>query len=316
MLQTYGKILALGSSDRRIHGLLDDPVVVEEKIDGSQFSFEVDTLTGDLVVRSKGQIIECLDAPDQLFAPSIGTVVKLFESGMLEPGLIYRGEAQSKLKHVTITYGRVAKGNIVLFDVVKRDGTYMTVAERQYEADRLGIEATQVFFNEEIVTVDQIKSLIGTESMLGGHTIEGVVIKNYHNWFVHGDGSMAPKRAKYVDDLFKEKHKKDWRSENPNRGDIIADLVAELSSEVRFGKLVQRLREDGELEGDPRDIGKLMKAFHDDIVDEEAAYIKDRLFDAFIKNIVRGAGKELPYWYKRKLLEEFEGSQEDSADVA
>lgn len=302
-LQTYGKIMNLGSSDRRIAGILDGPVVVQEKIDGSQFSFEVDSMTGDLLIRSKGQMIECFDAADQLFASSIHTVVECFDKGMLEPGYIYRGEAQYKEKHVTITYGRVARGNIILFDVVKPDGTYMTMKELEAEASRLGVEFSQVFFDEEIVTVDQLKSLIGTESMLGGHTIEGVVIKNYHDWFTHGDGSTAPKRAKLVDELFKEKHKKDWKAENPNRSDVVALLVAELSSKVRYAKCVQRLKENGELEGDPRDIGKLMKAFHDDLVDEEAAYIKDKLFEAFIKNIVRGASKELPYWYKEQLLE-------------
>ena len=41
---------------------------------------------------------------------------------------------------------------------------------------------------------------------------------------------------------------------NPNRGDMIALLIQELTTPARWQKAVQHLREDGKLEGSPRDI--------------------------------------------------------------
>src|SRR5688572_241222 len=92
---------------RAIQDLLTGEVNVEEKVDGSQFSFgcfhEYDNLLPDgvewrgnprveLKIKSKGAMIYP-DAPPGLFKGAVDTVKALFAEGKLTPGWTYRGEA-------------------------------------------------------------------------------------------------------------------------------------------------------------------------------------------------------------------------------
>ena len=69
---SYGKIFNLGHKETE--ALFDGPVVVEEKIDGSQFSFG--SINGELKVRSKGREFDPL-APDGIFQDACATVLRL-----------------------------------------------------------------------------------------------------------------------------------------------------------------------------------------------------------------------------------------------
>ena len=62
-LRSYPKVFNLGH--RAVRDLLSGPVVVQEKIDGSQFSFGVGE-DGTLLIRSRGADIEP-EAPPKLF---------------------------------------------------------------------------------------------------------------------------------------------------------------------------------------------------------------------------------------------------------
>ncbi|MCH7615909.1 MAG: hypothetical protein IH978_09285, partial [Nitrospinae bacterium] len=59
--------------------------------------------------------------------------------------------------------------------------------------------------------VDDFKSLLDTQSCLGGTTVEGVVVKNYALW------TMEKKIAigKYVSEIFKERNSKEWKIKSP-----------------------------------------------------------------------------------------------------
>ena len=76
MLPSYPKILALGH--RFLQGIFEGPVVVQEKVDGSQFSFGLDA-EGVLRCRSRGQEID-IEAPPQLFVPAVETGPLAFDS--------------------------------------------------------------------------------------------------------------------------------------------------------------------------------------------------------------------------------------------
>ena len=52
-------------------------------------------------------------------------------------------------------------------------------------------------------------------------------------------------------------------------------------AEARWAKSVQHLRDNGELENEPRDIGKLIKAIKDDITEEEKENIRKFLWKEF-----------------------------------
>ena len=82
--------------------------------------------------------------------------------------------------------------------------------------------------------------------------------------------------------------------------------------QARWVKAVQHLRDEGMLEGSPRDIGILMFEVKRDIVSEETEWILDRLQKAFFPKILRGLGHGLPEWYKARLVNE---AIDDSAEV-
>src|SRR5437899_3064493 len=104
---SYPNVYALGH--RYVTDLLLDDVIVQEKIDGSQFSFGKYTdLEGKdwMRMRSKGAEINVL-APEKMFIKAVDYVYSIFDS--LTPGWTYRGEYLAKPKHNALAYDRVPK---------------------------------------------------------------------------------------------------------------------------------------------------------------------------------------------------------------
>ncbi len=105
---------------------------------------------------------------------------------------------------------------------------------------------------------------------------------------------------------FKERHRKEWKT----GGNTVQEYINSFRTEARWQKAVNHLREKGELENDPRDIGKLMKEINVDIHAEEAEEIKSFLYKHFVKQITRKAGAGFPEWYKEQLLKKaFENTE-------
>ena len=105
---SYPSIYALGHA--AVAELLLDPVVAEEKIDGSQYSFG--RFSGALKVRSKGKQM-IVESPEKIFRKAVEYVATLD----LRDGWTYRGEVLDKPKHNALAYDRVPKGNVILFDI-------------------------------------------------------------------------------------------------------------------------------------------------------------------------------------------------------
>lgn len=111
MINSYPSIFNLGHA--AIADLMKSPVIVEEKIDGSQFSF-CKTIEGELKCRSKGVEI-FTEAPDGMFKQAV-EYVKTVED-KLELGTVYRGEYLSNPRHNALTYSRIPSNHIVIFDI-------------------------------------------------------------------------------------------------------------------------------------------------------------------------------------------------------
>ena len=205
----YGKIFALGH--RATKGLLDKPVVVEEKVDGSQISWGLVGEPPRLSARSKRLTLD-LDEPPNLFAPSVASIRRMAEDGLLSPGVVYRGEAVGRPRHNTLTYGRVPQGHIALFDVDAGTQDYLGYEEKARVATRLGIEAVPLLFEGMLSSTARLEKLLELESFLGGARIEGVVIKRAHQVPLFGEDGL-PLRAKFVSEKFKEAHARnpDWK---------------------------------------------------------------------------------------------------------
>jgi hypothetical protein len=287
-MRSYTKVLALGH--RFIQDILFGETIAEEKVDGSQISFGV--LDGILRVRSRGQEV-ILDAPG-MFDVAVEQIQEI--QHLLRPGYIYRGEYLRKPKHNVLAYDRVPKNNIVIFDIEDEDFNPLPYDQKLWVAAEIGFE-TVPLLTINVKDKNEILSLLDTDSFLGGTKIEGVVIKNYGK-LVEGSKYMV---GKYVSEKFKEKMTDKVKMEKQN-DDIVSFIVKSLKTDARYHKAIQHLRESGNLLGEPKDIGSLLKELHQDIDTEETEFIKDTLFKHYIKRIKGGVCAGFPEWYKKQLL--------------
>lgn len=293
-LHSYPSIYNLGH--RAVADLLRGPVIVEEKVDGSQITFGV--IDGELSIRSKGAEVH-VAAPEGMFARGVEAIVAVADK--LVPGWHYRGEYLQKPKHNTLTYARVPANHIVIFDI-DRDGIgdFVPREEKERAASELGFECIPELFRGNVTDEQMLLTLLTTQSFLGGQQIEGVVLKpvNYDVWGIDKKVLMG----KFVREDFKEMNAKNFRTENPKQGDVVQLIGQSLRTEARWQKAVIHLRERGEIESDPRDIGKLLKEATADIEKECADDIKERLYRWALPQIRRIATAGLPEWYKGQLL--------------
>lgn len=303
---SYPSIYNLGH--RAIADLFTVAVNVEEKIDGSQFSFGV-TEDGELKIRSKGcQMLP--DAPEKMFTLGVETAKQL--APMLHPGWTYRGEFLAKPKHNTLAYSRVPDGHVIIFDINTSEETYLAYADKVAEASRLGLECVALLASGMIESAADLRELLDRESTLGGQKIEGMVVKprDYNLFGVDKKVLMG----KFVSEAFKEIHGGEWRKENPTPTDIIDQIALDLKTPARWNKAIQHLAEAGKIDGSVRDIGALIKEVSSDIEKECADEIKDRLFRFAWPHIRRKVTAGLPEWYKDQLLrQQFENVEKGDA---
>lgn len=289
---SYSSPFAVGH--KAVADLFQGTVIIQEKVDGSQFSFGLNS-DGDVECRSKGAQLH-ITAPDKMFAKGVETVLAL--KPLLRDRYTYRGEYLAKPKHNVLAYDRTPKGNVVLFDVEAPGQYYFTPEELAEEADRLGLESVPVLFRGEVKDPNLLRGLLDSVSILGGAKIEGVVVKNYEKFTEDKKAMMA----KFVSEAFKEVHAGEWRAANPpTQGDVQTSLIAAYRTPARWAKAVQHLREAGTLEGAPRDIGALVKEVKADVEKECTEEIKDALFAHFWPHIARGLTGGLPEWYRDQL---------------
>lgn len=294
---SYPSIYNVGH--RVVESLMGSPVNVEEKVDGSQFSFGVDD-GGMLHCRSKGKDIDPAHLTEKMFGSAVETAKALMPR--LRPGWTYRGEYLQKPKHNHLPYARVPALNIILFDVNTAEASYLSYPEKRQEAERIGLEVVPLVWQGTGPTLAQFDEWLTQESVLGGPPIEGIVIKPSDYDQFGPDKKVL--MAKYVSPVFREEQKKSWRAANPTKGDIVQMLGMRYATEARWRKAIQHCRERGELEGSPRDIGRLLKEIPDDIAAEAEGVMRDALWTHFWPQIRRVAVSGFPEWYKRTLAEQ------------
>jgi hypothetical protein len=298
-LRSYPKVYNMGHS--AIKDLFLDEVVIEEKIDGSQFSFGV--RNGQLFCRSqnKEQFPEQID---KMFKLAVEQVQAMRDE--LQEGWTYRGEYLYKPKHNTLCYSRVPYNNIIIFDIDMGEENYCCLGSKWDYAGCLGFETVPLLFKGKVSGYDEFVKFLESDSILGGTKIEGVVVKNYHRYGRDGKVLMG----KFVSEAFKEKHQRDWKVRNPAQTDVIELISSSLRTEARWNKAIQHLKERGEFTGEVKDIGPLMDEICKDIEAEEQEYIKEKLYQWAKRAILRKCAAGFPEWFKDKLLkEQFDSEQ-------
>lgn len=297
-IYSYPRVYAIGHS--AITGIFDDPVIVEEKIDGSQFSFQLADCgdgTMELLCRSKGKQL-ILDAPEKMFSRAVEAVVAIENTCYLHQDWIYRCEYLEKPKHNVLAYDRTPDKHLIGFDICTGLETYLPYAEKKAEFERIGLECVPLLYEGKVSGIEQFTDFLEQASILGGSKIEGVVVKNYKLFTQEKKVAIG----KYVSEKFKEVAGGEWRKANPADADITSLLIAAYRTPARWQKAVQHMKERGELEWSPRDIGNLIREIQADTKKECEDEIKDALFKHFWPKIQRGIIAGAPEWFKEQLL--------------
>jgi hypothetical protein len=298
-MKFYPKIRPVGHRD--IQDLLHGPVVVQEKIDGSNFAFGR-TLDGELFCLSRARKLDLSEGAVGQFGPAVKHVLDA-AAHKIPNGKLYRCEYLQKPHHNVLAYGRVPKGHLVLFEVEQEIAceSYTSIvcddAQLHSIAEDFGIDAAQQIATLNIGRGGSLNELFEAwskqESMLGGE-IEGVVIKNYHKTDAHGNiliGKMVRKE-------FKEVHKHKATAE---KTDPAYDIGARFGGPARWRKAVQFLRDCDGLQGEMMDMPLLMKRVRQDVELEEKDAIKELLWQHYRKNVLGATTKGLAEWYKGEL---------------
>jgi hypothetical protein len=271
------------------------PVVVEEKYDGSQFTFGL-VPDGDKLslfrCRSKSTMIDP-SAPG-MFKQAYDTALRLMVEGKLVTGWTYCCEFISKLKHNVLQYNRVPDGFLVLYDVRKSATEFAGPTEKHLLALDLGLEPVKNIATGEFFSFEP--AWLTSDSSLGIPKVEGVVIKNYG--VPHAERESWPMTAKVVNSDFKEKMACKPRNPKAEHGESVQQITSALRTEPRWLKAIQHLRDAGQLTNDCKDIGPLVREIQRDILQEESEWIKQQLFDAYSAEISRGVVNGFAQYYK------------------
>lgn len=314
---SYPSIFAMGH--KAIQDLLNHDVNVEEKVDGSQFSFG--NLAVDLTdnvyspdingralrVRSKGAVMHP-DAPEALFKRCVATVNRLNTEGLLHPEWTYRAEAINSPKHNALTYDRVPLGNLIIFDINTGNQEFLSYEDKAAEAARLGLEVVPRLFRGRIESISAFRSFLDTTSILGGQKIEGVVVKpNAYDLFGQDKKVLM---GKFVSEAFKEVHRKTWGESNPSNKDIVGLIGQTFTTPARWNKAVLHLREAGLIRDVVQDIGLIIREVPEDVFKECEEEMKEMLWKHAKPHIKRSLTHGLPMWYKDQLLKlQFENEE-------
>ncbi len=310
---SYPSIFNLGH--RAVRDILSVGHYIEEKVDGSQFSFGIfddvlDPQGPGLRIRSKGAVMN-VDAPEKMFVAARDSVLE--RKDLLHPGWTYRAEYLRVPSHNTLCYDRVPKGHLILFDVNTGEEDYLGPEEKAAEAARLGLECVPVLA-KDVTGLDQLRGIIDeTISVLGGQKIEGIVVKQLGPDYLYSPDHKAL-IGKFVSERFKEAHVGAWKEKNPMSGDILIQLGKKYCTQARWMKAIQHLREAGQIEDSPRDIGKLIIEIQKDMGKEEKEAIQRDLWRWAVPHITRAATRGFPEFYKLELLRrQFEGGADAGA---
>lgn len=294
-IPSYTKVLTMGSlgTERVLCG----SVVVQEKVDGSQFKFGI-TADGQMVFASHKQQL-WPESCNAMFKPAVDYCSTLSEKlhGSYAD-LFFYCEYLQRPRHNTLSYERVPQNGLVLFDVLA-GGRWQGRDSIEAWAMYLEVDAIPELARGELALSD-VQALLETPSYLGNETVEGVVVKNYHE-LINLGGRTFPVFCKLVRETFQERNKMNWKAQtNKSKQEAYIDSFR---TEARWQKAAQHLAESGGLQNTPQDIGPLMREVSTDIDEEETENIKTELYKLYIKDIKRVATRGLPEWYKAQLVE-------------
>lgn len=154
-----------------------DYVIIQEKLDGSNVSFQYDSEEDKVICFSRNQIL----SEDNTLRGYYDWVQKLDKNKVCEIlGTNLRMFGEWLVKHA-LEYPNECYETVYCFDVFDTEkGVYLPQSEVKVLAEKLGLKYVPVFFEGEFTKWDDYMHLVGKTEM-GGEIGEGIVIKNMSN---------------------------------------------------------------------------------------------------------------------------------------
>lgn len=283
-MKKYQSIKRYGARDTQYALYEGADIVIQEKLDGANASFRLNT-EGEVEAFSRnGQ----LDSENNLrgFYEWTQTLCKDF----LVEGYRYFGEYTAKHK---LDYGN-NRNKFYLFDVYDENKEeYLDFSVVRQEANLIGLNLIPVFYEGKFQSVEHIQSFIG-KSVLG-EVGEGVVVKNV----LYRDQFGNQQFSKFVSDAFAEAQ--NVKKHTIRRDPLTIFLEATLT-EARVSKHIHKLVDEGKIREDfaVEDMGEILRALgstvYDDLIQEEQAEL--------MKVVKKMVGKEVPTIVKKILTSE------------
>ena len=282
----WEKINNLGES--RTRAMFGMNVAVEEKIDGSLLAVMVDE-SGTLQARSRRSEIDV--SQPHAFAIGINHLITMAEH--LEPNATYFFEFRDAVDSHHCQYERVPLNGLVLLDVVGPTNEWDNQGTKSIKATLLQVEpAPHITDLVAPWNIDDIVPLLEQDSFLGGAR-EGVVLKELKS----NDRLVA----KLVRDEYRESFIADYPGRDDSRNVTSGSSMA-IATEMRFSKVVQKMADSSELSYDRSDIGRVVAAIWDDVLQECEEQLSALSFKQV--NDVRGdINRRAAIWYKSHLIQ-------------
>lgn len=295
--------------DPDLKGFFEETTLtVEEKIDGSQFSFGfLPNKWGTYVLRmtSKNKEVEIWQ-PEGLFKNVVEYLKTKDYRQILPKDIVFRGEAVCSPRHNKLHYSRTPFGYCVVYGAENlRTATEVPRTVWQLVALEMGMEPVRQFPSLQTHgkalsdVINEVKGYLEDESMLGGPKVEGIVLKRTKNHINTQDG--VPMFAKVVSDSFREIAKPKKTKGIVSDAGVIKEILDLVNKDMVYSKAVQHLREEGILAYSNSDIGPLINEIKRDIAEDLKEPAKSILWEWAKNTVTTGIIDGFAQWYIKKL---------------
>lgn len=278
------------SDDIAIGFFPGDDIIVEEKLDGANASFQyipeedrVAAFSHNYELDSSNDLrgfygwVQSLDK--KKIKETLGSGLKLFGEWLVPHTVVYPEECCNKF---------------YCFDILDiGTGKYLPPDRVMEIAEKLGIEFVPVFYSGKFTGWKEVTKYVG-QTKMGGTEGEGVVVKNISN--LDRSRYKAEPYTKIVSERFKEVHNPSQSTENePGISCLSPEAEAALNivTRARVEKLINKMVDEGLLpyEWDSSHMEiimkKLPKRVYEDCMKEEPETVKSiKNFGAIVPKII------------------------------
>ncbi|MBQ3567220.1 MAG: hypothetical protein IJA12_08575 [Oscillospiraceae bacterium] len=216
-----------------------DQIIIQEKLDGSNVSFQYDSEEDKVICFSRNMIL----SEENTLRGYYDWIQKLDKNKVRDIlGTNLRMFGEWLVKHA-LDYPKECYETVYCFDVFDTEKeVYLPQSEVRVLAEKLGLRYVPVFFEGRFTKWDDYLPLVGKTDM-GGEIGEGIVVKNMSSL----DHNVI--YTKIVHERFREVH----RAPKPKPTDMelirererLTELAGTIVTEARVKKLLYKLIDDG-----------------------------------------------------------------------